>query len=412
MGQAELRDRLQRLGVLRGPGALRPAARRQRQVIEGLLPGEIVLTPKGSCFLHREVHEASHLHGRLALVDLLSHDLRTPAWLAHDERLRGVDLHRLAFVDTETTGLAGGTGTYAFLVGVGLFEEERFIVHQFFMRDYDEEAAQLYALGQLIEQVEGVVSFNGKSFDLPLLETRFIMARQFAPLADLPHLDLLPVARRLWKYRLDSCALSSLETEVLGVQRAQADVPGWLIPTLYAEYTRSGDAREMPRIFYHNTQDILSMVTLTAHLCNLVSASVPRREVVPGEDLYGLGRLFHERGWLDRAEAAYAQSAETCRAASVRGMAMRDLGLLLKRQERRQEALAWWQRLAETEAAPDACEELAKHYEWQDEDLSRALAWTERGLELARSWAPSPNRETLLVGFEHRRARLEAKLKR
>ena len=120
-----------------------------------------------------------------------------------------------------------------------------------------------------LDGLEAVVSFNGKNFDMPLLETRFIMARQPPRLSGAPHLDLLTTARRFWRYRLESCALSSLESEVLGVRRKGEDVPGWLNPGMHADYARSGDAREMPRIFYHNAQDILSLVTLTALQCDL-----------------------------------------------------------------------------------------------------------------------------------------------
>ena len=267
----------------------------------------------------------------------------------------------------------------------------------------------LHALGELLDGLEAVVSFNGKSFDLPLLETRFIMARQSPRLVDAPHLDLLPVARRFWKYRLDSCALSSLETEILGVQRTEDDVPGWLIPDLYVEYARSGDSREMPRIFYHNAQDILSLVTLTARMCDLLSMPLPLDAAVPGEDLYGLARLLDDLGENERAEAAFEQAALTSGNASVREMAMRDLAYLLKRQERREEALPWWQELVEGCAAVYACEELAKHHEWQDMDLAQAVTWTERGMALTRAWAPSSKRRDTLAQLQHRLERLDRK---
>jgi uncharacterized protein YprB with RNaseH-like and TPR domain len=409
MGNPDFRERLERLGLGRGVGHLKPQPRRRGQAIEELLAGEVIETGDGSFFLYRETYEPGYRHGDHTLAELLAHAPEVPARLARDERLASVDYRRFAFVDTETTGLAGGTGTYAFLVGVGLFRGDRFTIHQFFMRDYHEEPAQLQALGKLLDGLDAVVSFNGKSFDLPLLETRFIMTRQPPRLTDAPHLDLLPVARRFWKYRLASCALSSLEAEVLGVQRTQTDVPGWLIPSLYVDYTRSGDAREMPRIFYHNAQDILSLVTLAARLCDLLAAPLPVDGDLPGEDLYGLGRLLHDLGQQDRAEAAYAQAAQTCRSPQVRDLAMRDLAYLLKRQDRRGEALPWWQRLVEASGEVYACEELAKHYEWQEEDLAQAIAWTQRGIALARKWPSGIRRRSTLDDLEHRLARLERK---
>jgi uncharacterized protein YprB with RNaseH-like and TPR domain len=410
MEPANLRERLRRLGMSQGARDLKPKPRRRGKAIEDLLAGEVTTTDHGSFFLYRESFGPGHRHGHHALTDLLVQPAALPARLARDERLSGVDFRRLAFIDTETTGLAGGTGTYAFLVGVGVFEDEQFTVHQFFMRDYDEEPAQLHAIGELLDGLDAVVSFNGKSFDMPLLETRFIMNRQPPRLSDAPHLDLLPAARRFWKYRLESCALSSLETEILGVERTQADVPGWLIPSLYADYARSRDAREMPRIFYHNAQDILSLVTLAARMCELLAAPLPWAESLPGDDLYGLGRLLHELGEADRAEAALAQAAERCQLPGMQEMAMRDLAAMLKRQERREEALAWWQRLVEDHCAVYACEELAKHFEWHDADLPQAITWTERALALVGAGPPGPKRREALADLEHRLERLRRKL--
>jgi uncharacterized protein YprB with RNaseH-like and TPR domain len=409
MGNADLRERLKRLGVGRGAQAIQ-RSRRRRKAIEELISGEVVGTSQGSFFLHSESYACDHCHGAHPLADLLNYPPQVAARLARDERLAGVDPSRLAFLDTETTGLAGGTGTYVFLVGVGAFEEGRFTIRQYFMRDYHEEPAQLQALGELLDGFEAVVSFNGRQFDLPLLETRFVMTRQVPRLIGAPHLDLLTTARAFWKHRLESCALSSLEAEVLGVRRTQADVPGWLIPSLYVEYARSGDAREMPRIFYHNAQDILSLVALAARQCHLLTAPLPPPDEVHGEDLYGLGRFLQEPGEAERAEAAFAHAASASRSREVREAAMRDLAFLLKRQERRPEAVAWWQELAETAGAAYACEELAKHYEWHDADLARALAWTERALALVAAWPPGTRRREAQAELEHRRERLRAKL--
>jgi tetratricopeptide (TPR) repeat protein len=229
-------------------------------------------------------------------------------------------------------------------------------------------------------------------------------------LNDAPHLDLLTTARRFWRYRLDSCALSSLEDNVLGVRRTGEDVPGFLIPAMYTDYVRTGDAREMPRILYHNAQDILSLVTLTALQCDLLTAPLSPESGLPGEDLYGLGRYLHQLGQPERAETAYVQAAGTCRSPRVQELVMRDLAYLLKRQERREEALPWWQRLVDTSGAVYACEELAKHYEWQDDDLLEAADWTQRGIALAKAWPRSSKRTATLADLQHRLERLQRKM--
>ncbi len=412
MDTIDVREQLRRLGLARGVQGIQSQRRQKKRGIEDLIPGQVVHTEQGPFFLYRETYQAGFQHGDQTLADLLVHAPARAAILARDQRLADVDFRRMAFIDTETTGLAGGSGTYAFLVGVGVFEEEAFTIHQFFMRDFDEEGAQLEALGELLDELEAVVSFNGKSFDMPLLETRFIMARRPPRLIGAPHLDLLPAARRFWKYRLESCALSSLEAEILGVRRTQDDVPGWLIPDMYLGYARSGDASEMPGIFYHNAQDILSLVTLTARMCGLIAVPLPEQVQMPGEDLYGLGRLLQDLDDMDKAEAAYIQAAETCRASNVRELAMRDLAYLLKRQERRSEALLWWQHLVETSGALYACLELAIHYEWHEESLDQAAAWTQRGIELVKAWPPGPKRRHALADLAHRLERIGRKTER
>jgi hypothetical protein len=408
MANADLRERLRRLGLRQGAAAVqRPRGR--RKAIEALIPGEIVLTPSGPFFLHTESYPCDHIHGSRPLAELLAYPRDAAARLARDDRLARVDPARVAFLDTETTGLAGGTGTYVFLVGVGAFEADRFTIRQYFMRDFSEEPAQLEALGHLLDGYDAVVSFNGRHFDMPLIETRFLMNRQAPRLIGAPHLDLLPTSRTFWRHRLESCALSSLEAHLMGVQRTQEDVPGWLIPGLYLDYARSGDAREMPRIFYHNAQDILSLVALAALQCGLLTSPLPPACDVPGEDLYGLGRFLHDLGETGRAETAYSLAARTCRVPEVREAAMREVAYLLKRQERRAEALAWWQALAETAGAVYACEELAKHYEWHGADLTLALAWTERAQALAGALPPGTKRSEALASLAHRRERLLAR---
>ena len=167
-----------------------------------------------------------------------------------------------AFLDTETTGLAGGTGTCAFLVGVGRITPEGFRVRQFFMRDYCEEASLLDALARHLAPFRVLITYNGRTFDQPLLETRYRLNRSRPPFGKLEHLDLLYGARRLWKLRYETCRLVDLENQVLGFER-QGDVPGALIPYLYFEYLRTGRAARLLPVFHHNATDILTLACLT-----------------------------------------------------------------------------------------------------------------------------------------------------
>src|SRR5438034_1333048 len=207
---------------------------------------------------------------------------------------------RLLYLDTETTGLAGGTGTYAFLVGVGFFDGDEFEVQQYFMRDLDDEPALLAALEPLLREVDGLVTYNGAGFDLPLLETRFVLARRRWP-GTIPHLDLLPAARRLWSARLSDCRLVTVELHALGFERA-GDLPGALIPSVYFEYLRRKAPGELPRVFEHNRHDVLSLAALTGWVADALDRA-PVAELGPDE-LSGLGRLW-ELVDPDRGEACY-----------------------------------------------------------------------------------------------------------
>jgi hypothetical protein len=296
------------------------------------------------------------------------------------------------------------------MVGAAFWEEEVFVVRQYFLRDHGDEPAMLLLLAQLLEERPGLITFNGRSFDLPLLDNRYLMNRLDELGGDLlerPHVDLLPPARRLWRRRLGSCALGALEQSLLGVRRTEEDVPGWLIPSLYMDYLRTGDARQLVRVFYHNRFDMLSMVTLAARVLRHFGQPQKADHAL---DLVSLARWQQALGLTADAEAILRMAAEEEISLDVYHQVLGDLGALLKRDGRRSEAVTFWQQIAVT--AFDNVEahvELSKYYEWEQQDLGTALSWTQQALALVRSW---PARQAALVEDEllHRQARLERKL--
>lgn len=376
--------------------------------LQELLPGgQVVETAVGGCFIVDKVYPLSYQHGQDRLGDLPAHPLtETAVSLLQDPSFNHLSLRQFLFLDTETTGLAGA-GTFAFMVGAAFFAADALVVRQFFLRDHDDEAAMLVLLNDLAAGMQGLITFNGRSFDLPLLDGRFLLNRQPNNLADLPHLDLLLPARRLWRLRLGSCALGSLEQSLLGVQRSQEDVPGWLIPGLYHDYLRSGDARELLRVFYHNQIDMLSMVTLAARMFPFLNTSVLQAHPV---DQVCLGKWQADIGLYAAAEANLRTAVSADLPLEIYHQALTQLGMLLKRQERRAEATLFWQQLAATSfTTVEAHVELAKYYEWHQEDLRAALYWTEQGLALAESWGEAHAR--MVQGeLAHRQERLKRKL--
>jgi uncharacterized protein YprB with RNaseH-like and TPR domain len=406
----DLRRRLRQMGVARGVRELATLPSRRRVAVEDLVPGRFHTTSHGQCFVAEAIYSPDHLHGNLPLSSFLSLLPDVVGRVAEDGAFSGVDLRRVCFLDTETTGLSAGTGTMAFVVGLGFFVDDGFRLQQYFLRDPGDEPAMVEALAERLPAFEALVSFNGRGFDVPILETRFILARLPSPVAGIPHLDLLPPARRLWHHALSSCALGSLEREVLGVLREQDDVPSGEIPTLYRDYLRTGDAREMKRVLYHNVVDILSLVTLAARLCRAFTA--PWADgTLSGAEFYGLGRWYEAGDQLAETERAYRAAITADLVPDLRAKALRDLAYLLKRTDRRPEAFAFWQQLA-LEVTTDilAHVELAKHFEWHVENLPLAAGWTRAALTQVEGWPAGTRREVALAELRHRLARLERKI--
>lgn len=391
-----LRERLQRLAD--AAARRQPVSRPKAAALEELVQGQRVANERGEFFLIESEQPLEAFHGALPLTRLgLASEASVR--LLTGEPLFGFDLARAVFLDTETTGLAGGTGTAAFLIGVGYVEDDRFRVRQYFMRDYHEEPALLHALAGELARFEHVVTFNGKLFDLPLLETRFRLARARYPLKGAPHLDLLHPARRLWKARLDSCRLQSLEAALLGLRR-QGDVAGELIPGLYFDYVRSRDARLLLKVFEHNRTDIVSLAALSALACQWVDQGLAEEPL----DLLSLGRVLERAAAHERSAEAYRRALSS-REPGVRRPALLRLAAQAARSGRLDEALPLWAEAAEA-GEWRALRALAVHHEHRTRRLDEALAWVERGLARDAGGWPAEAREDLL----RRQRRLERRL--
>jgi uncharacterized protein YprB with RNaseH-like and TPR domain len=368
------------------------------------------------------MYPVSLVHGAFPLAAWLERDSATAARLIYP-KAEAVDLHSLAFIDIETTGLAGGTGTLAFLIGAGVYQGDQFMLRQYFLRDPAEEDAMLNQLVEDLRPATGWVTFNGRVFDLPILETRLTLSQRRGALGQRPNLDLLPLARRLYRGRLPSCALGDLEKLVIGLQRDQADVPGALIPQMYLDYLRTRDPGDMRRVIYHNAMDILSMATLGAHLLEAfatpleagparASASPPAAEAgaQQPEVVLRLGNWHEDNGRAQAAETAYRLALSGKLSLDDRRQGLMRLAALLKRQNRRDEAAALWEQLASFSTEdPEPFVELAKYYEWHATDLAQAIAWTKRALKLTAGWADDWRKAEIEGELRHRLDRLKSK---
>ena len=363
-------------------------------------------------------YSPGYRHGRLVMMDCLPPWPRLPLLCGSED-----PRERLLFIDLETTGLTGGAGSYAFLVGCGWFDGPTFRIRQFFLSAYAGERALLDGVAQLAAGVTGVVSFNGKSFDLPLMESRYLYHRLQTPFAELPHVDMLHPARRLWRGDEDeaagttaSCRLSVLEAALCGMTR-EGDVPGFQIPARYFHYVRSGDARPLEKVFEHNRLDLISLALLTAEASRLLEEG-PHSARTAREAL-GLGRLYERGGLSDAAREAYAvaagigPAARSCVHADgsdvlTRAEALRGFAVICRRQRRYADAADAWHRLLNLRRCPahiarEATEALAVHHEHRLRDPRSARQFALRSLGFESS-------ATRQHAVRHRLARLERKL--
>jgi uncharacterized protein YprB with RNaseH-like and TPR domain len=344
-----------------------------------------------------------------------SPDLRALKLLIPDAPDQIADPEQWLFLDTETTGLAGGSGTYAFLVGIAWWEGGGLEMEQFFMREYSEERSLLFALRERIAEHPVLVTFNGKSFDWPLLETRYRMTRKISVPAPRAHLDFLHPARNLWRLRLGSVRLSELERHVLGWDRG-ADVLSGLIPQIYFDYVRGGPPERLVPVFHHNQMDLRGLAALSNRILSLLSDAENLGQ--DGLELFGVSRICEKRGEHNRARNLYEKSIASSLPAETDRMARRFLARLAKREG--DFALAcelWKDTLGNSRHGYEAYEQLAIHYERRVRDPERARQVVRQALdELHRAnqvgdIAPGAYRD-IKARFDRRLERLERKSRR
>jgi uncharacterized protein YprB with RNaseH-like and TPR domain len=367
----------------------RPLPPPRRMPVEEFLPGDEIETPFGRHFETEKLWEHHRHHG--------SADIGALASLPHDllqtvGEIPSAGPETWAFLDTETTGLSGSMSTCAFLVGVGRITKEGFRVRQFFMRSYAEEASLLDGLARYLKNFQVLITYNGVSFDQPLLESRYRLNRARSPFANLPHLDLLHSARRLWKLRFDSCRLVDLENEILGFERT-GDIPGAMIPYVYFEYLRTRWIERLVPVFHHNALDILTLACLTGIVPSAFRDESSRTN---GAELTGIARWLMEAGEIDRALPLFRRALESGLRDDLLFRTLWDIARLDPAG-----AKEIWTDLA-TSRNPyrvKALIALAKLAEHAEKDYVRALEFTRNAL----SFEPS-------VELERREQRLKKKL--
>lgn len=321
-----------------------------------------------------------------------------------EEMPEDFDPHRILYLDTETTGLGGGAGTVAFEVGLGWLEEDGFHVHQLLMRDYPEERFLLEEIVRTAERFDVICTFNGKTFDLPLLRTRFIMNRIRTTVLDKPHIDLLHIARRVWKLRLRRCNLTNLEEALLGVPRVD-DLPGALVPERFFGYLKTGDFHLFDDVLEHNAQDIASLCTLLSHMCRMYENPEQLRF---DEDVYSMGVALDRFRHTEEARRCYRLAG-----GSMHAQGQERLAASYRRSGEKDEAAQVWQgMIARREGGLTPYIELAKYYEHHVRDIPAAIDVVRRAIALASepSLFEEPSVQEAKNALQYRYDRLKRKL--
>jgi hypothetical protein len=313
-----------------------------------------------------------------------------------------LDIRKIVFLDTETSSLSIGAGALIFLFGCCYFVDEGLEVLQMFIEDPSHEFLFLNEIGNHLEKFKCLASYNGKSFDIPVLKSRYILNRIPHGLDRFNHIDLLHIARRIWKYDLDSKKLSDIETKILQFTRGDEEIPGWLVPQMYQDYVQTGNAEPLQGVFYHNEIDVVSLAALFLKIEQMLSS-----EDLQGNETLSLGEIFHKARKFETADEYFKKALENNSGTYFREKALINLAYSLKHQEKPEEMCSIWRELAQAENLT-ACVELAKFYEHKEKNYISALEWTEIAIKLTEN--PSANTNRLLDELEHRRVRLMFKL--
>ena len=385
------------------------------------LGGALVERADGAVIVVDREYRADQLHGHTPIGEIAATitegldamKLMAQAWPS----AKGID-GRLLFLDLETTGLFGGAGTQAFLVGCASIEGTSIRVRQFLMPGFEHERAVLSELEAWAKSQGTLCTYNGRSFDVPLIETRFMYHRVPCPLDGVPHLDMLHAARRLWRQRPvgvgpdpddASCSLGVLEKHIAGLHRV-GDVPGYEIPSRFFSFVRNGDPGPLEAVLEHNRLDLISLAAVLARAIVLITRGPSA--AATAQEAYGLARVYERGGAYENAEAALLKTIEFAKRIGaepeVHAEALRRLAWIRRRDRRPHEAAEAWNELAVLPRCAaalrrEAKEALAIHHEHRLKDLQAAR---QHALDLLSEGVANPGR------VQHRLDRLERKLAR
>jgi uncharacterized protein len=372
--------------------------------IDKIIKGEWLESQEQRIFISKKVFPFGSMHGKVSFENNFMHKDHARFWGI--QNIKDYGLSDFLFLDTETTGLSLGAGSIVFLFGGCFFTISGLHVVQIFLDDPSNEELFLANIEELFKNHKSLVSYNGKSFDIPMLRSRMVLNHMSYGNLNKDHLDLLHFSRMIWKLRLESRRLSDIEREILDFQRTGDEVPGWLVPQIYQDYLVSGDATPLKGVFYHNEKDIVSLAALFSQINLMVSD----REVLHASnslDILSIGRIYQKSGDIALSEEYFKLGLEKQSLFLVDNKILKNIARLKKKQNKWSEALLFWE-IAANKQDLDSCIEISKYFEHYVENYSLAIDWVEEAIKISESLAfPTAK---FAERLNHRKRRLESKI--
>jgi uncharacterized protein len=381
-------DKLKALGVTNGQENLKLKVN-HKYPIDKIIKGEWLHTQFGDLFEVKSLFNYDYQHGNGVLQREVAFSKILDVSKINN---KSFNLEDILFIDTETTGLSGGTGTMAFMVGLGFFTKEGFVTKQYFLDYPSDELALIIQLNSTLDKFKILVSYNGSSFDIPLLKTRFLINRVEPPFKHFQHLDLLHLSRKLWKLRLPAVKLRDVETEILHFIREEEEVPGWMVPQIYFDFIRNRDARPLKGVFYHNCMDVLSLAIIFNFISDMLSDPGSNGDL-NRLDLLSIARIFENNGFLDESTKLYKRSIDRGVPGDISPRILFKYGQICNRLSQREMAFEFWN-LAFQKGDFSSAIQISKYYEHGLKKYDEAMKWAMNAHQLLDTIIPANQQKT------------------
>ena len=401
-----LLSKLKSLGIIIPPSEIKNNQKVKVFPLDTFFDGTWHANNAGKVFIMKKTIPFGTFHGNVQLSENFSTDpiFDLTGYIPQND----LHLGDIIFLDIETTSLSIGAGSFAFLVGLCYFSQKGITTNLIFIEKPNDEGALLTFLDDKLSQYSIICTYNGKSFDIPLLKNRYIMHRlQFTALS-MHHLDLLYFARKIWKMRLKTCKLSEIEKKILQFTRSDDEIPGWLVPQIYFDYLDQKSPAILKGVFNHNRMDVISLAALFQYI-NQIITSHGNINGVEGTDLASLARIYQQQDKLELSSSYYQIGIKKGFGTENSAYIHRNFGLVNKKQEKWDEAVNQW-KLASEFNDYISCIELAKYFEHKEKSYYQALEWTYRAMEIINREHIKGAKDKLISKIEYRKQRLIRKM--